>query len=130
VGQTVQLEILRDGKRYGTNMTLTARPEATVPPLPVQQQGVPQSGLGLSVRDLTREQATQLGLPQKPMPLVTSIAPGSSADRAGLKPGDVIVEADGIQEPSSNQLADAAKDGQLLVRVRRREASFYAAMKK
>ncbi|MBS2016880.1 MAG: trypsin-like peptidase domain-containing protein [Deltaproteobacteria bacterium] len=130
VGQTVQLEILRDGKRYGTNMTLTARPEATVPPLPVQQQGVPQSGLGLSVRDLTREQASQLGLPVKPLPLVTSIAPGSAADRAGLKPGDVIVEADGVQEPSSTQLADAAKDGQLLVRVRRREASFYAAMKK
>jgi len=130
VGQTVQLEILRDGKRYGTNMTLTARPEQAVPPLPVQQQGVPQSGLGLSVRDLTREQATQLGLPQKPLPLVTSIAPGSSADRAGLKPGDVIVEADGVQDPTSTQLADAAKDGQLLVRVRRREASFYAAMKK
>ena len=130
VGQTVQLEILRDGRRYGTNMTLTARPEAAVPPLPVQQQGVPQSGLGLSVRDLTREQATQLGLPTKPLPLVTSIAPGSSADRAGLKPGDVIVEADGIQDPTSTQLADAAKDGQLLVRVRRREASFYAAMKK
>ena len=130
VGQTVQLEILRDGRRYGTNMTLTARPEAAVPPLPVQQQGVPQSGLGLSVRDLTREQATQLGLPTKPLPLVTSIAPGSSADRAGLKPGDVIVEADGVQDPTSTQLADAAKDGQLLVRVRRREASFYAAMKK
>ncbi len=130
VGQTVQLEILRDGKRYGTNLTLTARPEAAVPPLPVQQQGVPQSGLGLSVRDITREQAAQLGLSGKPVPLVTSIAPGSAADRAGLKPGDVIVEADGIQDPTSNQLADAAKDGQLLVRVRRREASFYAAMKK
>jgi len=130
VGQTVQLEIIRDGKKYGTNMTLTARPEPSAPPLPVQQQGVPQSGLGLSVRDVTPQQAAQLGLPSKPLPIVTSISPGSAADRAGLKPGDVIVEADGIQDPTSNQLADAAKDGQLLVRVRRREASFYAAMKK
>ena len=62
VGQTIQLEIVRDGKKYGTNMTLTARPEAAVPPLPVQQQGVPQAGLGLSVRDLTPQQSTQLGL--------------------------------------------------------------------
>ena len=125
VGQTIQLEILRDGKKYGTNMTLTARPEAAIPPLPVQQQGVPQSG-----RDLTPQQSASLGLSPKPLPIVTTIAPGSAADRAGLKPGDVIVEADGIQEPSSNQLSEAAKDGQLLVRVRRRDASFYAAMKK
>ncbi|MDB4946013.1 MAG: HtrA protease/chaperone protein [Labilithrix sp.] len=130
VGQTVQLEIIRDGKKYGTNMTLTAKPEPPVPPLPVQQQGVPQSGLGLSVRDLTAAQAQQLGLPQKPLPIITTIVPGSAADRAGLKPSDVIIEADGIAEPSSNQLSEAAKDGQLLVRVRRRDASFYAAMKK
>jgi serine protease Do len=130
VGQTIQLEILRDGKKYGTNMTLTARPEAAIPPLPVQQQGVPQSGLGLSVRDLTPQQSSSLGLSPKPLPIITSIAPGSAADRAGLKPGDVIVECDGIQDPSSNQLSEQAKDGQLLVRVRRHDASFYAAMKK
>jgi serine protease Do len=83
------------------------------------------------VRDLTAQQAAQLGVPPKPIPLITSIAPGSSADRAGLKPGDVIVEADGVVDPSAAQLADAAKDGQLLVRVKRgRDATFYAAMKK
>ncbi len=129
VGQTVPLEIIRDGKRYGSSAVLTARPEAAVPPLPVQQQGVPQSGLGLSVRDLNAQQASQLGL-AKPVPVVTAIAPGSSADRAGLKVGDVIVEADGAQDPTAAQLSDAAKDGQLLVRVRRREGTFYAAMKK
>ncbi len=130
VGQNVQLEIVRDGKRYGTSMLLTARPEAPVPPLPVQQQGVPQAGLGLSVRDLTPAQATQLGLGTKALPIVTSISPGSPADRAGLKPGDVIVEADGLADPSARQLADAAKDGQVLVRVRRRDSVFYAAMRK
>jgi len=130
VGQTIQLEIVRDGKKYGTNMTLTARPEAAVPTLPVQQQGVPQAGLGLSVRDLTPQQSAQLGLAPKPLPIITTISPGSAADRAGLKPGDVIVEADGVQDPTAAQLSEAAKDGQLLVRVRRRDASFYAAMKK
>jgi S1-C subfamily serine protease len=128
VGNDVQLEIIRDGKRYGTKLALTARPEAAVPPLPVQQQGVPQSGLGLSVRDITAQQSAQLGLPQRPLPIVTAISPGSSADRAGLKPGDIIIEADGLADPNSRQLADAAKDGQVLVRIRRREASFYAAM--
>lgn len=130
VGQTVELEVLRDGKRYGAKALLTARPEAAVPPLPVQQQGVPQSGLGLSVRDLSAQQAAQLGLASKAVPVITQITPGSPADRAGLKVGDIIVEADGAQEPNANQLADAAKDGQLLLRVRRRDSTFYAAMKK
>jgi serine protease Do len=130
VGDSVKLEIIRDGKRYETSCALQARPEAAVPPLPVQQQGVPQAGLGMSVRDLSAQQAAQMGLPAKAFPVITAITPGSAADRAGLKPGDVIVEADGTLDPNATQVADAAKDGQLLVRVRRRDASFYAAMKK
>ncbi len=130
VGQTVALEIVRDGKRYGTSAVLAARPEPPVPALPVQQQGVPQAGLGLNVRDLAPQQAASIGLPAKPLPVVTSISPGSSADRAGLRPGDIILEADGVNDPTSTQLVEQAKDGQLLVRVRRRAATFYAVMKK
>ena len=130
IGQTVQLEIVREGKHYGSSAPLAAREEPAVPPLPVQQQGVPSSGLGLSVRDLSAAQASQLGVGTKASCVVTSVSPGSAADRAGLKPGDVIAEADGTQDPSSTQLADAAKDGQLLLRLHRRDQSFYAAMKK
>lgn len=130
IGQPVTLEIHRDGKKYGTTLTLVARSEAAVPPLPVQQAGVPESGLGLKVRDLPAQQGATLGFPNKALPVVTHIAPGSTADRAGLRLGDVIVEADGTEAPTSSQLADLAKDGQLLVRVRRREQSFYAALKK
>jgi S1-C subfamily serine protease len=130
VGQTVALEIIRDGKRYGASTVLTARPEPAIPPLPVQQQGVPHVGLGLSVRDLPPQQAAQLGLVAKPLPIVTSVAPGSAADRAGIKSGDVIVECDGALEPTSNQVQDAAKDGQLLLRIRRHDQAFYAALHK
>jgi serine protease Do len=130
VGQSVQLEIVRDGKHYGTSVQLTARPEQPIPPLPVQQQGVPHAGLGMSVRDLAPQQAAQLGLPAKAMPVVTNVAPGSAADRAGIKAGDVIVEVDGVVEPTSAQLQEASRDGQLLLRIRRRDAAFYAALKK
>lgn len=130
VGQKVSLEILRDGKRYATTTLLSARPEATIPALPVQQKGVPQAGLGLTVRDLTPQQAAQLGLTARSLPVITSIAPGSPADRAGLKAGDVVLEANGVTDPTANQLAEAAKDGQLLVRVQRRSQSFYAAMRR
>jgi S1-C subfamily serine protease len=130
VGQTVPLEIIRGGKRYGASATLAPRPEPPIAPLPVQQQGVPQAGLGLSVRELPPVQSQQLGLPAKPLSMISVVAPGSAADRAGLKVGDVIVEADGIADPTAQQVLDAARDGQLLLRLRRRDASFYAALRK
>ena len=130
VGQTVQLEIIRAGKHYGTQVALVSRPGQAPAPLPVQQQGVPQSGLGLSVKDLTAAQSQQIGLPARPLPLVTAVVLGSSADRAGLKQGDVIVEVDGIQDPTSAQVQQQAADGQILLRVRRGESAFYAALKK
>jgi serine protease Do len=130
VGQAVQLEVVRAGQHYGTMVTLTARAEAPVPALPVQQQNVPQAGLGLGVRDLTPQQSAGLGLPAKALPVVSTVVPGSSADRAGLRVGDVVVEADGTQDPNSQQLQQAAADGVLLLRLRRRDSYFYAALRK
>jgi S1-C subfamily serine protease len=130
VGKVVSLEVIRDGKHYASNVTLTARPEAPVPALPVQQQGVPQPGLGLAIRDLTAQQAQMLGLPAKVLAAVSSVAPGSSADRAGLKIGDVILEVDGVADPTAAQVQEAAADGLLVLRLRRGQSSFYAAIKK
>ncbi len=130
VGQTVPLEIIRDGKRYATQLTLSARPEAAVPPLPVQQQGVPQAGMGFNTRDLTPQEVSTLRISTRPLPLVTQVAPGGLADRAGLKPGDLVLEVDGVIEPSTAQLQEASKDGQLVMRLRRKDAAFYTVLKK
>jgi serine protease Do len=130
VGQSVQLEIVREGKHYGANCTLVARPEPPVEPLPVQKAQAPQKDLGVALRDLKPETASQLGLGSKVLAIVTQVAPGSSADRAGLKVNDVVVEADGVLDPNTNKVLELAKDGQLLLRVRRGTAAFYAALKK
>jgi Do/DeqQ family serine protease len=130
VGQAVQLEIIRSGQHYGAQVTLSERPEPAVEPAPVQQQALPHNGLGLVVRDLAPQQASQMGLAARPLPIVTQVAPGSSADREGLRTGDVIVEANGVADPNSAQVAEAARSGTLLVRVRRGDAFFYAALKK
>jgi Do/DeqQ family serine protease len=131
VGSQIALEIIRNGQRYTTNLTLTARPEAAVPPIPAQQITAPQGGgLGFSVRDLTAQVAEQYGFPPKPCTVVTVVAPGSAADRASLKVGDLIVEADGVADPNAHQIAAAAADGTLVVRVRRHDAFFYAALRK
>ncbi len=130
VGQTVQLEIVRNGQHYGAQVALSERPEAAVEPAPVQQQTLPHNGLGLIVRDLAPQQAAQMGLVARPLPIVTQVAPGSPADREGLRVGDVIVEANGTADPTSAQVADLAKTGTLVVRLKRQDAYFYAALKK
>jgi serine protease Do len=97
---------------------------------PAQQPAQPRQGLGLVVRDLAATQATQMGLPARAVPIVTQVSAGSVADHEGLKVGDVIVEANGTPDPTSAQVADAARGGSLLLRVKRGDAFFYAALKK
>ena len=130
VGQSVVIEVIRGGQHYGTTVLLLARPEPPVPALPVQQQGMPQQGLGLSVRDLAPQQTASLGLPARPLPMVSTVVPGSPADRAGLRAGDVITEVDGIPLPTSQQLQQSAADGQLLLRLQRQNKAFYAAIRR
>jgi S1-C subfamily serine protease len=130
VGETVLLEVIRAGKHYGAKVELVARPEATPEPAlpPPAPAGSP--GLGLAIRDLTPEQATQLGMPPRPFAAVVQVAAGSAGDRAGLRTGDVIIEADGVIEPNASQVVQASQDGHMLLRVRRREAAFYAAVRR
>jgi len=130
IGQAIALEIIRGGQRYGTSVTLSERPEEPVEPAPSQQPAQPHQGLGLVVRDLAPGQATQMGLPAHVVPIVTQVGPGSVADREGLRAGDVLVEVNGTADPTSQQVADAAHGGGLLLRVKRGDSYFYAALKK
>jgi len=128
-GQNVELEIIRDGKRYRTEITLGSKPEAAIDPLPMQATS-PQTSMGFRVRELTKDEAKNAGYVGKTLPLVTYVAPGSAGDRAGLKGGDIVLEADGKLDPAPRDLEEAAKDGQVLIRVKRKDMFFYAAMKK
>jgi serine protease Do len=130
VGTDVPLEIIRDGKRYGTSVKLAGRAESAVPPIPLQQQGVPQPGLGFTLRDLNAETANKSGYGNKATTVVSGITPGSPADRAGLHVGDAVLEADGQADANANKVQDAAKDGTVLLRLRRDGKAFFAAVRK
>jgi Do/DeqQ family serine protease len=130
VGQSVSLEIVRAGQHYGASVKLTERPEEPVGSAPAQAAAGARSGMGLVVRDLAPQQVAEMGLGARPLPIVTQVAPGSPADRAGLRPGDVIVQANETDSPTSPQVADLARSGTLLLRCRRGESYYYAAIKK
>lgn len=130
VGETVSLEILRAGTRYGASVQLAARPEPAPPPIPAQQIAPARPGLGLAVQEIHPEHAARLGLAGKPLAVITRVDQASPADRAGLKPYDVVVECDGVAYPTPAQVAEAGKDGQLVLRLRRANNFFYAAVRR
>jgi Do/DeqQ family serine protease len=130
VGQTVLLEVVRAGKHYGAKVELVARPETATQPVVTPPAPAGPSGLGLVIRDLTPEQAAQLGMPPRAFAAVVQVAAGSAGDRAGLRSGDVVIEADGAIEPNAARVMQASQDGHMLLRVRRREAAFYAAVRR
>jgi serine protease Do len=130
VGQSVYLEVIRAGRHYGTKVDLSARPDLPSSRPPSQADASKPQGIGLTLRDLTPEVSAQLALGSRPLAQIIQVVPGSAADRAGLRAGDVVIEADGVSEPTTAQVAQMAQGGHLLLRVRRLDATFYAAVRK
>lgn len=60
--------------------------------------------LGISMRDVQPDEAETLKIPPEVGVLVNSVVPGSPADRAGLRPGDVILDLAGEPVPGSSAL--------------------------
>ena len=72
--------------------------------------------LGVGVQPLTSDLASGLGLKEVRGVLVNLVKPGSPADRAGIRNGDVITAIDGhpVDEPNAlrNRVATTAPDSQ------------------
>jgi Do/DeqQ family serine protease len=65
---------------------------------------VHRAQLGVSVQQVTSDLAASLGLPDTRGAIVSSVEPGSAAERAGVKRGDVIVSFNGQPVTEYNAL--------------------------
>jgi serine protease Do len=65
---------------------------------------VARGQLGVQVGDVRREQLEELGLTRLGGAFVGSVQNGSAADKAGIKPGDVIVRFNGKEIGASSEL--------------------------
>ncbi|HND52407.1 MAG TPA: Do family serine endopeptidase, partial [Pirellulaceae bacterium] len=91
-GATAKLELFRDGKSRKVDIQVGKldEEEATEPGSAGEKEEA-NDDLGVSVQNLTPEVARRLELPDSLRGvLVTGVAPGSVAARAGLRAGDVI----------------------------------------
>ncbi len=56
---------------------------------------VTRGWIGVTIQDVTPELAQSFGLKEIKGALVSSVVPGDPAEKAGIKPGDIIIEFDG-----------------------------------
>ncbi len=87
-GRTLKIEVERDGK------TLVLEPEPTRDP----------------VKGWHRENLRQLKIAPAETPMVAKVTPNSPAERAGLKPSDLLVAVNGIPLLHSNTLSDYLRE--------------------
>jgi len=105
-GETIQLEVMRDGKAINTPVTLEAMGAAIGGTTAGGEHAKGRWGLSLddlspNVREQTQIPSTVHGA------VIEDVQPGSPADNAGLQRGDVIVEVDRHSERSAADVAKA-----------------------
>jgi serine protease Do len=101
VGTSVSIKVLRDGKELALKIQVSKRPgseqlaEKTKTPNKKKETAPARVNTGMSLTDLTADLAKDIGAPAKSTgAVVTNIAYGGPADRAGLMRGDLILEVD------------------------------------
>ncbi|HEX5133644.1 MAG TPA: Do family serine endopeptidase [Candidatus Krumholzibacteria bacterium] len=132
--QKVDVKVLRNGHPETLRVTLAERPENPGQP---GQQEPPQHdeldrGLGLNLSNLTPDVAQELGYQHQTGALVVAVTPGSPAEDAGLRRGDLIQEVNHTKVDDVNQSIGAikkahSKDSVLLL-VRRGPTTFFSAL--
>lgn len=136
VGSTIALEVIRNGKPYEAKAVLTARPEPPVKATPLEESkaGSPQS-YGITMKQLPPDVAVKYGF-GKAQAFISFVEPNSPADKQGLQPADVILEATGpdgktIVNPTTDQMIKiAGGKGQLMMRIGRKDARFFVVITK
>jgi serine protease Do len=105
-GDTVHLEVARDGKTLSVPVTL--EPQDAKPDHEVAQNGPGKGRWGMSLANLTPDIRGQIQLPETVHgAVVQDVRSGSPADNAGLQPGDVIVS---VNRKPTDSASDAAKE--------------------
>jgi serine protease Do len=108
-GETIQLEVMREGKTTSVPVTLEAMGATSGGATVAGDHEKGRWGLGLA--DLSPDMRDQLQIPSNVHgAVVEDVQPGSPADNAGLQRGDVIVEVNRHSEQSAADVAKALSD--------------------
>jgi S1-C subfamily serine protease len=136
-GKNVTLSLLRAGQRIALPMTLGEMPVTTAEgrraPSPGKDGGAAVlDGLALMELDARSRERFEVPKDVDAGVIVARVEPGSAAARAGLRPGDVILEVDRSRVSSVADVRtrwQAAK-GPILLLLRRGEGTQYVVIRR
>ena len=136
VGQTApgtraRLGIIRNGQAQTASVTIAELPEETGETRPAPPSGPERPGvLGMQLKDLTPAQRKQLGVSQGV--LVEKVVEGPAL-KAGVRPGDVILQVQGKPMRSAAELRELVpqlpRNKSVPVLVRRGAAALFLALR-
>jgi Do/DeqQ family serine protease len=111
------------GGSIGLGFAVPSNMARTVMEQLVNNGRVRRGQLGIVVLKIPSEEASKSGVTQGPGVVVYDVQPGSGADRAGLRKGDVITALNGtpVTDPNSfrNQIAGTAPGTEITLTVKR-----------
>ena len=127
-GTTAPIKVLRDGKEISFPITVGEMKDTEV------ATAGEEGDLGLAVQPLTPEVAQSMGLNRAEGLVITEVKPGSAADDAGLREGDVITEVNRRPVKTladyNREMARSNKGQSVLFLVRRGDSSVFLALKR
>lgn len=133
VGTKTTLKLVREGREREVTVTIGEQPD-TSKVAKAESMEKDYAFAGVAVQDLDRESARELGLKGKSQGVVvTNVEPDSSADKAGLMPGDVIREINRQPVKSVKEfekVSSAVKKGDnILILINRRGNALFLSAK-
>jgi serine protease Do len=128
VDRKVRMKVLRDKKELQLTVSVGELKDEEV------VASAPEKGeLGMTVQRLTPQIAESLGLEKTEGVVVSAVDPGSAADEAGIRRGDVILEVDRKTirtiDEYKKAVAGIRKGKGVLLLVRRGESTLFLALK-
>jgi serine protease Do len=138
-GETVNVTVIRKGEKKQLGFKVAQRPEDEGAVGRAEGDDGGESGksdkspkLGVSLAPLTEALSRELGVSGDEGVVVTDVADGGPAQRAGVRRGDVILEVNRqpVRKPEEiGAIVGKMKEGQIaLLRVRRGDAAVFVAV--
>jgi serine protease Do len=107
VGKDVNVVVMRDGNKQTLSVNVGQLNDQDRPVQLSQADAESGSKLGVAVSELNDEQRKQLDVEHGVV--ISSVQPGSAAEKAGLRDGDVILSFNNQDINSASQLVDVLK---------------------
>lgn len=131
VDKKTKIMVFRDGKRLELNVTVAKLKDGDTEATAITANE--SEKIGLTVKELTKTMAEQLGIRDSKGLVITEVKPGSSAEEAGVVPGSIIIEINGQRPDTLNKfnaaVAKIKKGDVVRLLLRRQDGSVhYVAM--